>query len=268
MDLAITLRDRLPKVAALFLSGELNARRVWLIQQRTRLVSDAEALAAVDAAIAERVTAWGPLSEYKLTQAIDVWVDAIDPGGVRRTREAARHRDFTIGDDHESGTTPVWGRLFSTDAALLRQRLDAMARMVCGDDPRTLPQRSADALGALAAGSTHLSCQCGRSDCPAVIDDGRASSIVVHIVAEEESTQAEFDARLHGEGSASEQDQEPRRREKAALIFGRGIVPAPVLAELITCGAKLRRAAAPKPEPAPQYRPSTAVNDRNRPPPF
>jgi hypothetical protein len=259
MDLAITLRDRLPKVAALFLSGDLNARRVWLVQQRTRLVTDAEALTAVDAAIAERITTWGPLSEYKFTQALDVWVDAIDPAAVRRTRESARHRDFTIGDDHQSGTTPVWGRMFSTDAALLGQRLDAMARLVCGDDPRTLPQRRADALGALAAGSTQLSCQCGRTDCPAVIDDGRASSIVVHVVAEQVSTQTKFDAQLHGEGSAFEQDQKARGREKAALLFGRGIVPAPVLAELITCGAKLRPAAAPKPEPEPQYQPRTAV---------
>src|SRR6476659_5064333 len=31
MDLAVTLRDRLPKVAALFLAGNLTARRVWLI---------------------------------------------------------------------------------------------------------------------------------------------------------------------------------------------------------------------------------------------
>jgi Domain of unknown function (DUF222) len=268
MDLAVTLRDRLPRVAALFLSGELNARRVWLIDQRTRLVTDAEALAAVDAAIAERITTWGPLSEYKLVQAIDVWVDAIDPGAVRRCRDSARSRDFTIGDDHESGTTPVWGRMFSTDAALLGQRLDAMARMVCHDDPRTLPQRRADALGALAAGSTQLSCQCGRFDCPAVIDDGRASSIVVHVVADQESTRAKVDAQLHGQGSSVEQDQEPRGRDKAALTFGRGIVPAAVLAELIARGAKLRPVAAPKPE----HRRNIALDDtnvavRNKPPP-
>jgi hypothetical protein len=155
----------------------------------------------------------------------------------------------------------VWGRLFSTDAALLGQRLDAMARMVCGDDPRTLPQRRADALGALAAGSTRMSCQCGRSDCPAVVDDGRASSIVVHVVAEQESTQAKPDAQLHGEGPGSEQGQEAKGRKKAALIPGHGIVPAPLLAELSARGAKLRPVAIPKPEPEPQYRPSTALDE-------
>ncbi len=261
MELAVTLRDRLPKVGALFLSGALNGRRVWLIDQRTRLITDAEALAAIDAAIADRIVEWGPLSEYKLTQALDVWVDAIDPGAQRRTRESARSRDFTIGDDRASGTTPVWGRLFSTDAALLGERLDAMARMVCEDDPRTLPQRRADALGALAAGSTRLSCQCERTDCPAVVDDGRASSVVVHVVAEQESAQATADSRFHGEGSDSAQDRERTGRRKAAVILGGGTVPAPLLAEFVARGAKLRPVLPPRPEPEPRYRPSTALDE-------
>ena len=261
MDLAVALRDRLPKVAALFLSGELDGRRVWLIDQRTQLITDAEALTAVDSAIAERAITWGPLPEYKLTQALDVWVDAVDPGAVRRTRQSARSRDFTVGNDHESGTTAVWGRLFSTDAALLRQRLDAMTRALCGDDPRTLPQRRADAVGALAAGFTQLACQCGRSDCPAIIDDGRASSIVVHVVAEQESTQAKSDRQFHGDGSASQQSQNASGPKKAALIFGGGIVPTPLLAEFIARGAKLRPAVAPKPEPERRYRPSTALDE-------
>jgi hypothetical protein len=264
VDLAVTLRDRLPKVAALFLSGVLNGRRVWLIDQRTNLITDAEALAAVDSAIADRINEWGPLSEYKLTQALDVWVDAIDPGAVRRTRYSARSRDFTIGEDRASGTTPVWGRLFSTDAALLRERLDAMARMVCEDDPRTLPQRLADALGALAAGSTCLSCQCERPDCPSVVDDGRASSIVVHVVAEQESTRAETDIRLHGEGPTCEQGQETPDRKKAALIVGQGIVLSPLLAEIIARGAKLRPLISPRSQPEPHYRPSRALDESVR----
>jgi hypothetical protein len=157
MDLAIMLRDRFPKVGALFLAGELNARRVWLISDRTYLVTDPDALAELDSVIAERLTTWGPLSEYKLTQAIDVWVDKIDPAALRRTRNSARTRDFTVAESDATGTAAVFGRLFSTDAALLKQRLEVMARSVCEDDPRTLAQRRADALGALAAGSQHLS---------------------------------------------------------------------------------------------------------------
>jgi Domain of unknown function (DUF222) len=62
MDLAVALRDRLPRVAALFVSGELTGRRVWLIANRTYLVTDAEALAQLDAVIADRILAWGPES--------------------------------------------------------------------------------------------------------------------------------------------------------------------------------------------------------------
>jgi hypothetical protein len=39
MDLAVVLRDRFPKVAALFLAGDVTARRVWLIANRTYLVT-------------------------------------------------------------------------------------------------------------------------------------------------------------------------------------------------------------------------------------
>ncbi|MDT5359079.1 MAG: hypothetical protein QOC69_841, partial [Mycobacterium sp.] len=46
IDLALALRDRLPQVAALFAAGAVNGRRVWLIDQRTRLVTDPEALTA------------------------------------------------------------------------------------------------------------------------------------------------------------------------------------------------------------------------------
>jgi hypothetical protein len=45
------------------------------------------------------------LSEYKLTQAIDVWVDKIDPGAHRRTRNHARTRDFTVADSDATGTS-------------------------------------------------------------------------------------------------------------------------------------------------------------------
>jgi len=132
-------------------------------------------------------------------------------------------------------------------------------RVLAGRHPRTLPQRRADAFGALAAGSTQLSCQCGRPECPAVGDDGRASSIVVHVVADRAALQAASDVELHGEGPAAEPIVEERQEpvapgdvdvaappveerhvaasgaepgcKKAALFFGGGMVPASLLAE-------------------------------------
>src|SRR5258705_13919393 len=113
-----------------------------------------------------------------------------------------------------------------------------MARSVCDADPRALPQRRADALGALGAGSQHLSCLCEDPACPAKLDDGRASSITVHVVAEQATTQAQPDPQIHGDELGAWEapeapEPQPKPRKKAALIVGGAILPAPLLAELI-----------------------------------
>ena len=58
-----------------------------------------------------------------------------------------------------------------------------MAHGVCEHDPRTLAERRADALGALAAGNEHLGCACGSPTCDA---PGRqASTLVVHLLVDQ-----------------------------------------------------------------------------------
>jgi hypothetical protein len=79
------------------------------------------------------------LSVAKTEAAIDFWVDRYDPLAVVRTElgSRGRHVDVVAGDDG-SGLSWLEGRLFSPDAAALDKRLDAMARAVCGADPRTV----------------------------------------------------------------------------------------------------------------------------------
>lgn len=60
----------------------------------------------------------------------------------------------------------LYGTVSATTATAFDRRLAQMAKGVCGHDPRTLDQRRADALGALAKGR-RLRCECGRADCPA-----------------------------------------------------------------------------------------------------
>ena len=128
MRIAQALRDRLPRMAALYREGELSSRIVSAITWLTHLVEDEQALALIDAALADRATAWGPLSEDKLRQAVEVWVNRYDPDAVRRTQTIARGRDLTIGNcDDETETTSVWGHLLATDAAVLDRRVTAMA---------------------------------------------------------------------------------------------------------------------------------------------
>ena len=324
MDLAVTLRDRLPKVGALFMAGELPIRTVQTIARRAALVTDDDALAALDSEVADHAVRWGPLSQYKLEQAVDAAVERHDPAAVRRTRTALRGRNFTIGDpDDTSGTTSVWGRLSTPDAALLDQAIKALAHSVCEDDPRTLAQRRADAIGALAAHATRLACECGDPACPTGTGpDAVAARFVIHILAQADALTATPDPRIHGDGDTGDSggdggggegddgpdpdgpnapdgpdasppdgpgggpepdptgpgpgpgsdnpDPHPKpaparpqpQRPAAGLIPGMlgGLVPAPLLAELIARGTPVRFIGAPDTEPEKRYRPSTKLD--------
>jgi hypothetical protein len=128
---------------------------------------------------------WGSLSVAKTEAAIDYWVDRYDPRGLVRTELSSRGRHVDVElTDSGSGLSWIEGQLFKHDAAALDKRLDVMARGVCDADPRTVEQRRADALGALAHGGDRLACLCGAADCAAA--EG-ASAVVLNTIAEEKS---------------------------------------------------------------------------------
>ena len=86
MQLSLTLRDRLPRVAALYLDGRVSHRVISAIGWHTFLVQDHEALGLIDTALRGHAEKWGRHSNYQLAQAIDFWVDRHDPGALRHTR--------------------------------------------------------------------------------------------------------------------------------------------------------------------------------------
>ncbi|PIB72964.1 DUF222 domain-containing protein, partial [Mycolicibacterium brumae] len=184
MERAIALAEVLPKVGALFLAGQITALTAMSVVSRTRLVNDPAARAQVDSAIAAKITGWGPLSKQKLEAALDTVVAAIDPDAKYRSRSTVAGREINIGDPRADGTDlrTIWGRLSVADAALLDEALNAMARGVCEDDPRTLAQRRADAMGALAAHLDHLACACEDPDCSAKTGGHPATRVVIHVV--------------------------------------------------------------------------------------
>lgn len=265
MHLSLSLRYRLPQVAALFADGLLSYRVCAAIADRTDLIQDRTTLELIDAAVAEHARSWGVLSAYKLEKAIDAWVDRIDPGAVHQTRSRARERDIQFGAREDApGSTSVRGRLHATDASLLDRRLMQMARSVCEDDPRTTGQRRADALGALAAGSDRLACQCGSPVCPATDDDGRAASVVVHVVTDAAVDDIAPDPAMSGDGVATDDSPgvPPAKTKATATLTGRGgLVPTPFIAELIRGGARVRHIRRPSDEPEPGYRPSAALEE-------
>jgi hypothetical protein len=269
MHIAVALRDRLPRVAALYMQGALSSRVVSAITWRTRLVEDADALALIDAALAEGATNWGPLSEDRLDQAIDAWIFRFDPAAVRRSESSTRTRDFVIGDlDDPAETTSVWGRLLATDAAVLKRRLAQMLQGVCHNDPRSMGERRSDAVGAILNGGFHLACQCGSQTCPAS-DVPSSSDVVIRVLADQSTVDAavasandttpangatQVDSATEKQASASAPLTPP-----PALIVGGGVVPTSVLAQLIRDGAKVRPITMPGDEPEPHYRPSAEL---------
>lgn len=250
MRIAETLRERLPRVAALFSAGLISAQLVAVITWRTQLVVDHRIAARIDAVIAERATTWGTLSATKLDNAIDTIVDAHDPDARRRLREAVRERDMQVGKpDDETGTASVFGRLLATDAALLDRRLAQMAGEVCDADPRTVGQRRSDAVGVIAAGGHALACRCGRPECAAAGDDARANAFIINILADPAVLSTEPDPDLPGDDHTASE-----RAPAAAFVLGGAVIPAPLLADLIKGGAAVRTVQTPGPDASPGYR--------------
>jgi hypothetical protein len=278
MYLGLALRDRLPQVGALFADGTISARLAAAIVWHTDLVKDPDTLRQVDTMLAHDAAQFGPLSENKTAQAIDAIVDRYDPGALRCTRARARGREVVIDSaDQRSGTAALWGSLFATDAAVLDRRLTQMAHQVCDDDPRTIAQRRADALGALAAGAQQLACGCANTGCPAGVDEP-ASAVLIHVVAEASALDAQPDPHLCGESpsrpitadmtlaEALAPDPEPDPpfsgvTPPPAVLTSGAVLPHTLLATLIHGGAKIAPVHHPGEVTASEaaYRPSTTL---------
>ncbi len=245
MRTATTLRDHLPLVAEMFRRGEVSARVVGAITWRTQLITDEAVWAAIDHAVATGAVTWGPLAEDKLVSAVDALVLEFDECAVIRAKAAQRTRDFFVGDrEDENGVTSVWGRLNAADAAALKKKIAAMVATVCEDDPRTVQERRADAMGAWSHGNDHLPCACQSPNCPARQGHpAPRSSVVVNVYTD----QATLDTVQDGASAGT------------ALLSGTEVLPTPLLAELLRNGAKLKPLCTPDAKPEPRYRPSAAL---------
>ena len=274
----VALRDRLPQVAALFAQGVVSDLLVRTIVWRTYLISDEAAMAAVDAALAERITGWAALSIAKTEAAIDALVDEHDPGALRRSRESASTPTVEFGSPADvPGTTSMWARLAAPDAALIEQRLDETAHATCEADPRSIDERRAKALFAAV---THppMACACGHPDCPGNQGERPAKNAVVYVVAERESIDTAPVAQSDtGAADLADRGDDPappaehpgppsegpaggesaRCPAPPAYVFGAGILPTPLLGAILD-RATIREVHHPgaASQPEPRYTPS------------
>jgi hypothetical protein len=199
---ATTLRDRLPRVAAVFADGLVSYAVVAVIAWRTMSIKDPDALRAVDTDLAAAIVGWEPMSKGKTITAIDVIVEQHDPHAVRRTQNKARGRSVDIHlDDDGGGLATLWATLFAHDAKALDHRLDSLADTVCADDPRTRDQRRTDALGAVATGADRLGCLCENGDCDAAAPASAGGSAVVYVVTHEDTLTEASEASARQDGA-------------------------------------------------------------------
>ncbi|PXX07676.1 HNH endonuclease signature motif containing protein [Mycolicibacterium moriokaense] len=279
---AMALRERLTRVAEVFATGAISYRLVAAIVARTRLVQDPEACTQLDAAIAAEVGGWGGLSVAKAETAIDWWVDRFDPGALRRSEHASRGRHLdVIPEDDGSGLSYIEGKLYAHDAAALNQRAAELARGVCENDPRTIDQRRADAMGALARGADRLACGCDDPECTAAQNTAPGAT-VVHVIAEERSLADDTPVQLDGEPPSRPPLDKPLRvmtiteaaealapepangpaQTNPAVVIGGGIMPAPLVAAKLAATATIRPLIHPgDASPEPRYPPSRKLAD-------
>lgn len=178
---AVTLRERLPKVAAVFAEGLIAYRLVHLMCTRTMLVKDAEALRALDAELADTLCTWGARSVDQTQSDIDALVLLHDPDAVRRSQSSNRSNYVEVATENATGTAYVTATVTATDGEAFDQRLDALARTVCPRDPRDLDQRRAAAVGAMGFGWDRLPCLCETDGCEAAATPS-AGGVVIHVV--------------------------------------------------------------------------------------
>ncbi|WP_405161448.1 13E12 repeat family protein [Nocardia sp. NBC_01499] len=163
IDVGLALEDWLPRTRAEFAAGRIDVAKVRVIVDNTRAVAR-DVLGELEPRLLETA---GRTTPVRLRQAARRWVARLDPVGAQRRRERRQDdRDVRIRAVQDSMAV-FDGVLPAPGAQTVAMRLREMSLQVCAADPRTMPQRRADALVALADGSGRLRCACGRgARCP------------------------------------------------------------------------------------------------------
>jgi hypothetical protein len=233
------LRDRLPKVAAVFARGEIDMAMVYALVHRTELVEDPESLVRIDQSLADRAPGWTKYSRKKIAEYIDSWVGRFDPVAVREPSKPTDNRYLDVTPSGQ-GMAGIYGNLHVPDAIVFDGRINDLVATVCADDPRTRAQLRADAVRALADRLDRMPCSCGNPEC-----GGKPPTpprdVVIHVLTEPSTVDG-------GEGAPG-------------YVSGFG----PIAADTIRTMAKSARR---KPlivpsDPAPErgYRPSVALDE-------
>ncbi|MFC0451023.1 HNH endonuclease signature motif containing protein [Rhodococcus jostii] len=161
IELGLELRHRLHRAHDAFAAGHIDLDQTRVIATMLTGVDDAE-LYILEAAILDG----RPLPPSKLRARWRRLVARHDPDSLpHRAKLAAADRDVRV-RPADNGMSHLDGNLPAADAHTIAMRLrDIAIHDVCSKDPRTLAERRADALTALADGTGALVCRCGNEHC-------------------------------------------------------------------------------------------------------
>lgn len=111
------------------------------------------------------------------------------------------------------------------------------------------------------AGADSIACQCGAPRCPNPTSAALAASVVIHVVADDAATQVDTqsDAAVERPNTVTAAAPTGSVRAPAAVMTSGGVVPPPLLAQLISSGAKLVPLRTPCEQAEQRYRPSIAL---------
>ncbi|WP_306356193.1 MULTISPECIES: HNH endonuclease signature motif containing protein [unclassified Nocardia] len=154
--------QRLPATRRAFAQGRIDLARVRAIHDTLVNVPD-ETVPQLEDTVVARAERCDPV---RLRRTIRRKLLEIDPAGQTRRRQEAERERYVAVRAADDGTAVVDAVLPAAGGWTLFERLREMAiTQCCTADPRTMNQRRADALVALADGSGQLTCGCDLPDC-------------------------------------------------------------------------------------------------------
>lgn len=180
-----------PKVLAVLCAGDTDWRTVQIILRRTKSVSSISMRAALDARLAAAIGRWQSWSRKRVADTVDALVKELDPDAVAERERAEDQRRLNITPTGD-GTAKVDGVLDAESAVIVDDKISDLANGVCPNDPRTMDQRRADAMPAMAQGQP-LACRCPDCTGTAPAPDTGGARVVAHLVADQSTVLGESD---------------------------------------------------------------------------
>ncbi|WP_433656293.1 DUF222 domain-containing protein [Nocardia sp. CA-128927] len=164
IDLGLALEFQFPCTRAAFTEGRIDLPRARVIFDVLR-AADREVIDRLEQRIVRYAETADP---NRVRRTLRRWLLEEDPAGQTARRESAEADRYVQIKNAGDGTSFLEGVLPAAGGQTLYARLREMATTeCCARDPRTVHQRRADALVALADGTGHLICGCGQPDCRA-----------------------------------------------------------------------------------------------------